>query len=408
VLNFIFLKRRRFIFNKVIPLLIVIGASLGIMLLAAACSSINITHGDVNCSGNIDISDLSYMLSRYGGSDVTADVNSDGIINIYDLSILLSNYGMAVSIGLTEVQNLINTAQAAGQHNIDLSDRNYDNSGGLLNIPVGMNLDCHQGNSANAPYIILQNHLSQSQAIAQGFNVIQNCHFVVANHPSVVGPGASMTPGQGYGFKVQSKVTFQNNRVEGGMYSVEVQGDHVVLMNNVLTQAYYGLYVSPANSRGNMHTQNNNLTGNAMASIAVSAGTEIDSWLSENDQLGNSPYCFFAEGHSSTGAREYAITNIEAQSWTCNSAGNRMVQGHDRKISGIFEEPHTTPLTGPAFTPTVLSPANADADTDKAAIEAGNLPSRTIDGNQWVILSAGGDNNVGSFTPAQGIWKLGH
>jgi hypothetical protein len=374
----------------------------------AQCAQQNISKGDFDCSGKIDLYDLSYLLSRYGGADTTADASSDGVINIFDLSILLSHYNMTVYQGLTEVQDLINTAQAAGQHNVDLTDRNYDNSGGLLTIPAGMNLNCHQGTYRGVPAVTLQNVAGQSQAWAQGSNIIQNCHFVVANHPSAVGPGASLTPGLGYGFMVQSKVTFQNNRVEGGMYGVEVKGDHINILNNVLQEAYYGLYISVANTRGNMHTQNNDLTGNAMSSIAVSSDTEIDSWLSENDQLGDSPYCFFAEGHYSAGAHEYAVTNIETESWTCIKAGNRMIQTHDRKISGIFKEPHTGSLSGPAFTATVQPPAGSGADTDKAAIETGNLPSRTFDGNQWLILSAGGDDTNGSFPAAQGIWKLGH
>jgi hypothetical protein len=316
--------------------------------------------------------------------------------------IILRSFAAASPV--TEVQDLINTAQAAGQHNVDLTDRNYDNSGGLLDIPAGMNLNCHQGTSGSAPFVVLQNQSGQYPAIAEGFNVIQNCRFIIAGHPNDVGPGFSMTPGVGLGFKIQTHVTFKDNRVEGGMYGVEVQGDHPVLIHNVLSKAYYGLYVASANTRGNMYTQDNDFTGNAMASIAVSSNTEIDSWISQNDHLGFTPYCFFAEGRRSTGAHEYAITNIEAHSWSCESAGNRMIQMHDRKISGVFEQSHTGPLIGLAFTSTTPPPANSGGDTNKYAIEAGNLPSRTFDGNQWLILSAGGDDTNGSFTPAQGGW----
>jgi hypothetical protein len=49
--------------------------------------------GDLNNDNNVDIYDLSILLSHYGLTSSTGDVNSDGTVNIFDLSILLSNYG---------------------------------------------------------------------------------------------------------------------------------------------------------------------------------------------------------------------------------------------------------------------------------------------------------------------------
>lgn len=50
--------------------------------------------GDINCSGQIDIMDLSILLSAYGTSSDLADLDNSGIVNIFDLSILLKNYNL--------------------------------------------------------------------------------------------------------------------------------------------------------------------------------------------------------------------------------------------------------------------------------------------------------------------------
>jgi len=49
--------------------------------------------GDLNKDGNVNITDLSILLSNYGTNNSSYDINHDGIVNILDLSILLSNYG---------------------------------------------------------------------------------------------------------------------------------------------------------------------------------------------------------------------------------------------------------------------------------------------------------------------------
>ena len=47
---------------------------------------------DINNDGNVDVTDLSILLSNWNTSDTTADINNDGEVNIFDLSILLSNW----------------------------------------------------------------------------------------------------------------------------------------------------------------------------------------------------------------------------------------------------------------------------------------------------------------------------
>ncbi len=52
-------------------------------------------NGDVNGDGKVDVTDLSMLLSQYGGAG-TADFNGNGAVDITDLSLLLSNYGKTV------------------------------------------------------------------------------------------------------------------------------------------------------------------------------------------------------------------------------------------------------------------------------------------------------------------------
>ena len=48
--------------------------------------------GDINRDNKVDVQDLSYLLSRWGGNDTLADLNKNGTVNTLDLSILLGNW----------------------------------------------------------------------------------------------------------------------------------------------------------------------------------------------------------------------------------------------------------------------------------------------------------------------------
>jgi hypothetical protein len=63
---------------------------------ASPCGTYSVTKGDFDCSTKVDITDLSYLLSRYNTSDPSADTNADNTVNINDLSVLLSNYNTTV------------------------------------------------------------------------------------------------------------------------------------------------------------------------------------------------------------------------------------------------------------------------------------------------------------------------
>jgi hypothetical protein len=49
--------------------------------------------GDLNNDNQVNIFDLSILLSDWGTANTTADINHDGTVNIFDLSILLSHWG---------------------------------------------------------------------------------------------------------------------------------------------------------------------------------------------------------------------------------------------------------------------------------------------------------------------------
>jgi hypothetical protein len=56
-------------------------------------NSITPKTGDLDSDGDVDIFDLSSLITRWGSSDANADLNDNGKVDIYDLSILLTNWG---------------------------------------------------------------------------------------------------------------------------------------------------------------------------------------------------------------------------------------------------------------------------------------------------------------------------
>ena len=54
---------------------------------------INICPTDVNDDGNVNVSDILYIISNWGTSDENADVNEDGVVNVTDLLSVVDNWG---------------------------------------------------------------------------------------------------------------------------------------------------------------------------------------------------------------------------------------------------------------------------------------------------------------------------
>jgi hypothetical protein len=53
----------------------------------------NIAQGDLNCDGQIDLTDFSILMYYWGTANASADINSDGIVNLTDFSILMYWWG---------------------------------------------------------------------------------------------------------------------------------------------------------------------------------------------------------------------------------------------------------------------------------------------------------------------------
>lgn len=90
---------RHYHFSKASLLIstLVIAAIGGYILLSSLALTSNV--GDANNDGQVNVTDLSMLLTNYGTSNVACDFNSDGTVNITDLSILLSHYGASVPSG---------------------------------------------------------------------------------------------------------------------------------------------------------------------------------------------------------------------------------------------------------------------------------------------------------------------
>jgi hypothetical protein len=57
----------------------------------ASCG--NISHGDINCDGSINLTDFSILMFYWGTSNATSDINSDTSVNLTDFSIMMFYWG---------------------------------------------------------------------------------------------------------------------------------------------------------------------------------------------------------------------------------------------------------------------------------------------------------------------------
>lgn len=53
----------------------------------------DITRGDLNCDGSIDLTDFSILMYYWGSANAIADINSDSVVNLTDFSILMYWWG---------------------------------------------------------------------------------------------------------------------------------------------------------------------------------------------------------------------------------------------------------------------------------------------------------------------------
>ncbi len=53
----------------------------------------DISQGDLNCDGNIDLTDFSILMYYWGTANAAADINEDGLVNLTDFSVLMYWWG---------------------------------------------------------------------------------------------------------------------------------------------------------------------------------------------------------------------------------------------------------------------------------------------------------------------------
>ncbi len=102
----------------------VIAATFSTIYLARAAT----LPGDLNSDNNVDVTDLSILLSVFGTADTRGDVNGNGSVDIQDLSALLSNFGNTATGGLVAPTGL---TAVGGQGKITLDWA--DNQAGTFN-----------------------------------------------------------------------------------------------------------------------------------------------------------------------------------------------------------------------------------------------------------------------------------
>ena len=83
--------RAKFIRLPLALLLVGVVVVLGYVVFGARAAVV----GDINGDGQVNIFDLSILLSKWSTNYAPADLNSDGTVNIFDLSILLSHWGQS-------------------------------------------------------------------------------------------------------------------------------------------------------------------------------------------------------------------------------------------------------------------------------------------------------------------------
>jgi hypothetical protein len=110
----------------------------------------NISFGDLNADGKVDVLDLSSLLSAWAANNLAGDINGDGVVNNADLLILLSHYSQTTPVGavnppqppasynipagaisVSSVSSL-NSALSGSSRDIVLEDGVYNNSTSIL------------------------------------------------------------------------------------------------------------------------------------------------------------------------------------------------------------------------------------------------------------------------------------
>jgi endoglucanase len=103
---------------------------LGVSVILKSFASNPNLPGDLNNDNTVNITDLSILLSSYGGVNVNADLNNDGSIGIIDLSLLLSHYNTSYSPPTGFIHQ--SGTQLLDEHNKPIKLKGVDFGGWLI------------------------------------------------------------------------------------------------------------------------------------------------------------------------------------------------------------------------------------------------------------------------------------
>jgi hypothetical protein len=276
-----------------------------------------------------------------------------------------------------DLNRLIEERRRSGRTVLELDEGRFDNSCATLVVPA----DFRVTGQGDGTLVILPRHPGDLASVGVRA-MVSYVKLQVNGAPNDVTPGQDPCRGC-FGVRLASKAEIDHVRLQGTTLGFMLDGDHIRIRDSVATKNYFGVFQDFGRPRGNAEITGNDLTGNAQASIGITPWAQMDSAYLRNNHMGFSPYCMFAEGSRAT--TEFAVTNIDSSSDSCESPGAKGFYFADRRTSGVWVMPRTGPVGAES------------RDATKTIWESGGPAPSRVPGErvQTLILGAGGDEHNG-------------
>jgi hypothetical protein len=304
---------------------------------------------------------------------VISTVNLRRAVTAAAISALMVGAGARPSEAQAPTCNQVNQLIAQNPRYLKLEPGTYDNSCAELVVPNGYVLE----GVGDSSMVVLPNRAGDLADVGNAA-AIRRVRLQVSGVPNDIAPGIPPCVDGCGGVRLHSKAEIDHVRLQGSLFGFVIAGDHVRIRDSVSSKNFYGIVSDASEHQGNADLQGNDLTGNAQASIGISPWAAVDSAYMRNNHLGFSPYCWFAEGSRDT--KEFAVSNVDSASESCESPVEAGYNFGDRRTSGIWMMPRTGAVVsgGPIW------------------VAGGPAPSRVPGpGVQTLILAAGGDTTNG-------------
>ena len=180
-------------------------------------------------------------------------------------------------------------------------DRSLVNAGGISNTAKPFFTLDLRGDGLAATTLTAPADLGRDMCvITEGARGPDNTSVSRYHDFSLFGPGFSrkngVSPSQMDGLCIGETAAASDVDIEAMHAGLNGIRDHWSLRNVRLKNNGYGIYFAPyTTALGNQYVTNSDLTGNTIASVAVSSTNSIDSATFINDHTGFSPYGFYEE-----------------------------------------------------------------------------------------------------------------